>query len=167
MSLPTLTGVGRLTEDPELRFTPNGKAVAKVRLAFSDRKKDEGGNWVDGDKAFIDASVWGDEAEHIAESLTRGIEVLVSGKFKQREYTTREGEKRTVYELAFATVAPTLKYATAKVSKMQRSGGGAQPSGSSNGGGGGTFDDPWATQGAQPSRGFGSQQAHRDDEPPF
>jgi single-strand DNA-binding protein len=159
MSLPTLTGVGRLTDDPELRFTPSGKAVAKVRLAFSDRKKDDAGQWVDGDTAFIDASVWGDEAEHVAESLQRGHEVLVSGKFKQREYVTKDGEKRTVYELAFATVAPTLRYATAKVSKMQRSSGGAQSQPAQGGG----FDDPWSTGGANgPSRG---QPA--DDSPPF
>lgn len=161
MSLPTLTGVGRLTEDPSLRFTPSGKAVVTVRLAFSDRRKNEStGAWEDGDKAFIDASVWGDEAEHIAESLQRGHEVLVSGKFKQREYTTKDGEKRTVYELAFATVAPTLKFATAKLQKMQRSGVSGQPQPAQ----GGNFDDPWSTSaGNGPGRG----PAVNQDEPPF
>lgn len=165
MSLPTISGTGRLVDDPELRFTPNGKAVAKVRLAFSDRKKNEStGQWEDGDKVFIEASVWNDEAEHIAESLQRGHEVLVSGKLRQRSYETREGEKRTVFELVFATIAPTLKYATAKVQKAQRSGGnGGQPTADGDG-----FNDPWQTQGAQPDRGSGGrQQAAASDEPPF
>jgi len=161
MSLPTLSGIGRLVDDPELRFTPNGKAVVKMRIAFSDRKKDDQGNWSDGDKLFVDASVWNDEAEHIAESLQRGHEVLVSGKFRQREYTTREGEKRVAYELVFATVAPTLKYATAKVNKMQRSSGngdGRAAQGSSS------FEDPWATQGATTGP---AQVSDFDSEPPF
>ncbi|GAA0550169.1 single-stranded DNA-binding protein [Paractinoplanes ferrugineus] len=158
--LPTIHGTARLVDDPEIRFTPNGKAVAKVRLAFSDRKKNETTNqWEDGNKAFLEASVWNDEAEHIAESLQRGMEVLVSGKLRQREYQTREGEKRVVFEIAFATIAPTLRYATAKVQKMARSGG--------NGGGqqqpsGGDFDDPWSTNGP------GRQAAVAgDDSPPF
>jgi single-strand DNA-binding protein len=159
MSLPTLTGVGRLTDDPELRYTSSGKAVCKVRLAFSDRKKNEQtGQWEDGDKAYIDASVWGDEAEHVAESLSRGIEVMVSGKFKQREYEAKDGTKRTVYELAFATVAPTLRYATAKVQKMSRSGGAGQSQPAQGGG----FDDPWANQGAPAGRGPADS-----DQPPF
>lgn len=162
MSLPTLTGTARLTEDPSLKFTSSGKAVCQVRLAFSDRKRDDQGNWSDGDKVFLDASVWGDEAEHLAESLQRGHEVLVSGKLRQREYEARDGSKRTVFELVFATVAPTLKYATAKVQKMSRSGGqsGAQQQG--NGG-----SDPWASQGAQPDRSFGGRQQAADDSPPF
>lgn len=166
MSLPTITGTARLVDDPDLRFTANGKAVAKVRLAFSDRKKNEQtGQWEDGDKIFLEASVWNDEAEHIAESLQRGHEVLVSGKLRQREYQTREGEKRTAFELVFPTIAPTLKWATAKVQKMQRSGsaapsGGARPAQSG--------EDPWATQGGQPDRSFGGQkQSSFDDSPPF
>ncbi len=161
MSLPLLTGTARLVDDPELRFTPNGKAVAKVRLAFSDRKKNEStGQWEDGDKIFLEASVWHEEAEHIAESLQRGHEVLVSGKLRQREYQTREGEKRTAFELVFPTIAPTLKWATAKVSKMQRSGGsnGQRPAGNEG------FDDPWSSGGAQSAR--GGQQAS-SEEPPF
>lgn len=164
MSLPTIAGTARLTEDPELRFTPSGKAVAKLRLAFSERRKNEQTNqWEDGDKVFLDASVWGDEAEHVAESLQRGLEVMVSGKLRQREYEARDGSKRTVYELAFASVAPTLRYATAKVQKMQRSGGSGQQSQGAN------FDDPWASQAAQPDRGFAGQgkATSFDDEPPF
>lgn len=158
MSLPTISGTGRLTEDPALSFTPSGKAVAKVRLAFSERKKDDAGTWVDGDKAFLDASVWGDEAEHLCESLQRGHEVLVSGKLRQREYTTRDGEKRTVFEIAFATIAPTLKFATAKVQKMARSGGQqSQPAQS------GPAEDPWSSSAANgPGRSSG-----QDDSPPF
>jgi single-strand DNA-binding protein len=158
--LPIVNGTARLTEDPELRFTPNGKAVAKLRLAFSDRKKNERtGEWEDGDKVFLDASVWNDEAEHIAESLTRGMEVLVSGKLRQREYEAKDGTKRTSFELVFATVAPTLKFATAKVQKMSRSGGnaGQAPSGGSN------FDDPWASNGP----GRQAAQTSSDSEPPF
>jgi len=155
MALPTLHGVGRIVDDPELRFTPSGKAVVKLRIAFSDRKKDENGTWVDGDKAFLDVSVWDQEAENIAESLSRGLEVSVSGRLKQREYTTRDGEKRTVYELAFATVAPTLKYATAAVKKMQRSGGAGQAQPAPGG-----ADDPWASSG--PGRGQADESA-----PPF
>jgi single-strand DNA-binding protein len=103
--------------------------------------------------------VWGDEAEHVAESLQRGMEVLVSGKFKQREYEAKDGTKRTVYELAFATVAPTLKYATAKVQKMQRSSGGQQPAPAQSG----SMDDPWSSSaGNGPGRGQAP-----DDEPPF
>ena len=156
MSLPILTGVGRLTEDPALKFTPAGKAVVTLRLAFSDRRKNDQGVWEDGDKAYIDANVWGDEAERIAESLQRGHEVMVSGKFKQREYEARDGSKRVVYELAFATVAPTLKFATVKVAKLQRSGGARQQESGSGG-----FDDPWSTASPAP----GSSVA--DSEVPF
>jgi single-strand DNA-binding protein len=165
MSLPSITGTARLTDDPELRFTASGKAVAKLRLAFSERKKDDSGNWVDGDNAFLDASVWGDEAEHVAESLQRGMEVLVSGKLRQREYEAKDGTKRTVFELMFVTVAPTLKFATAKVQKMQRSGGqqGQAPRAQQ----GGNFDDPWSTQGAQPPRGSREQSSSFDEAPPF
>ena len=156
MSLPTLTGVGRLVDDPELRFTPAGKAVAKVRIAFSDRRKNPQTNeWEDGDKCFLDATVWEQEAENLAESLTRGCEVLVSGRLKQRSYETREGEKRTVYELVFASIAPTLKYATATIKKMQRSGGQSAPGAKTQG-----FDDPWSSTTATSS-------STADTEPPF
>ena len=154
MALPTLTGVGRLVDDPELRFTSAGKAVAKVRIAFSDRRKNPQTNeWEDGDKCFLDAAVWEQEAENLAESLGRGCEVLVTGKLKQRSYETRDGERRTVYELAFASIAPTLRYATAKVQKMQRSGGQqSRPA---------QADDQWATT-APAGTGSGF-----DTEPPF
>lgn len=159
MSLPTLNGIGRMVDDPELRFTSSGKAVAKLRLAFSARRKNPTTQeWEDGDKCFLDATLWDQAAENAAESLTRGTEVMVSGELKQRTYQDREGNNRTVYELSFASVAPSLKYATAKVQKMSRSGGstGAQS------GGGGNFDDPWST--ASPA---GTTRQTADDTPPF
>jgi single-strand DNA-binding protein len=145
MSLPALSGVGRLTDDPELRFTPSGAAVCKVRLAFNSRKK-QGDEWVDGDVFYVDGTVWKQEAEHVAESLQRGAEVFVSGRLKTRQYETREGEKRSAVELLVDAIGPTLKYATAKVQKMARSSGGGQPAQS------GGFDDPWASgTGSQPA----------------
>jgi len=145
MSLPTLTGVGRLVADPELRFTSSGKAVCRLRVAFSDRKKDQAtGEWRDGDKIFLDVTVWEQEAENIAESLTRGTELVVSGKLRQREFEDREGNKRTSYELVFPVLGPTLKYATAKVTKAGRNGAG---------GGGGRGSDYVNTAGVDGSFG--------------
>lgn len=167
--LPTITGIGRLVNDIELRFTSGGKAVATARIAFSDRKKQDDGTWVDGDKAFLDASVWGEEAERLAECLPRGTEVIVSGKLRQREYEAKDGTKRTIYELLFATIAPTLKYAAVSVRKAERtsgnSGGGQQRQGGQQNGrqGGGFDDDPWAT--ASNSRSGGSSSF--DETPPF
>lgn len=123
MPLPTITGVGRLVEDPEFRFTGAGKALCKLRLAFSARKKDPNtGQWSDGDKCFLDATAWEQEAENIAESLTKGMEVLVTGQLRQREYE-KDGQRRFAYDLVFATVSPTLKYATAAVTKTARDNG--------------------------------------------
>jgi single-strand DNA-binding protein len=162
MSLPTLAGVGRLIDDPELRFTPSGAAVCKVRLAFNSRKKDQAtGEWADGDVFFVDGTVWKDEAEHVAESLSRGMEVVVSGRMKTRQYETREGEKRSVQELSIEAIGPSLKYATAKVNKMQRSGGsGGQPQQAQGVGAG----DPWSTGSAQAGP---TKTPDFDSEPPF
>jgi single-strand DNA-binding protein len=158
MSLPTLTGIGRLVDDPELRYTSSGKAVTRLRLAFSARRKDpQTQEWVDGDKCFLDATLWDQAAESAAESLTKGIEVLVSGQLKQRTYEDREGNNRTVFELAFAAVGPSLRYATAKVQKMQRSGGSGYAQTSPAPG----ADDPWATSAAPAGT------ALQDTEPPF
>lgn len=151
MSLPTLNGVGRLVADPAMSFTPSGKAKASMRVAFSDRKKDENGNWQDGDRMFVDATVWGQEAENLCESLRQGQEVSLSGRMKQREYTDREGQKRVVYEVIFATVAPTLRFATASINKMARSTGTGQQASGSN--------DPWSTA--------ASASAAVSDEAPF
>jgi single-strand DNA-binding protein len=166
MSLPILSGVGRLTEAPELRFTSSGKAVCKVRLAFNSRRKNQQTNeWEDADVYYVDGSVWGEEAEHVAESLDRGHEVFVSGRLKTRQYETREGEKRTATDLAIDAIGPTLKYATAKVQKMARASGSG---GRSSAPRGGSNEDPWAS--AAPASGFGGRPASSgfgDDNPPF
>ena len=179
----TITVVGNLTDDPELRFTPSGAAVAKFRVASTPRTMDrQSGEWKDGEPLFLQCNVWRDAAEHVAESLQRGARVIVQGRLRQRSYETREGEKRTVYELEVDEIGPSLRYATAKVQKMSRSGGAGggggfgasggsgganrQPSG---GGGGNNFDDPWAT--AAPASGArsggASSNSSFDDEPPF
>ncbi|MDT5044119.1 MAG: single-strand DNA-binding protein [Actinoplanes sp.] len=181
----TITVVGNLTDDPELRFTPSGAAVAKFRIASTPRTMDRQSNeWKDGEPLFLACNVWRDAAEHVAESLQRGSRVIVQGRLRQRSYETREGEKRTVYELEVDEIGPSLRYATAKVQKMSRSGGSGGGFGASNaggsganrqpgnsgGGGGNNFDDPWATaapaSGARPAGGAASNSSF-DDEPPF
>ncbi len=150
----TITVIGNLTDDPELRFTPSGAAVAKFRVASTPRFFKDG-EWKDGDPLFLSCTVWRQAAENVAESLQRGARVIVSGRLRQRSYETREGEKRTVIELEVDEIGPSLRYATAKVQKMSRSGGngGFGASGGSRGGGGssggGYADDPWAS--AQPA----------------
>jgi single-strand DNA-binding protein len=166
----TITVIGNLTDDPELRFTPSGAAVAKFRVASTPRILDRQTNeWKDGDPLFLQCNVWRQAAENVAESLQRGARVIVSGRLRQRSYETREGEKRTVFELEVDEIGPSLKYATAKVQKMSRSSGssGGFGSGGGNGGGGGggggNSDDPWAS--AVPAGG-GSGSSY-DEEPPF
>ncbi len=156
-----ITVVGNLVDDPELRFTPSGAAVANFRIASTPRTFDRQTNeWKDGDALFLSCSVWRQAAENVAESLQRGMRVVVQGRLKSRTYETREGEKRTVFEIEVEEVGPSLKYATAKVTRTTRQGGGGGYSGGGGGGGqssGG--DDPWATstpqQGGQPSGGGG------------
>ncbi|WP_433388859.1 single-stranded DNA-binding protein [Micromonospora sp. KLBMP9576] len=169
----TITVIGNLTDDPELRFTPSGAAVAKFRVASTPRFMDKAsGEWKDGEPLFLACTVWRQAAEHVAESLQRGARVIVSGRLRQRSYETREGEKRTVIELEVDEIGPSLRYATAKVQKMSRSGGGGGGFGGSGGGGGqggggGNFDDPWASAApAAPSR-SGSGGGNFDEEPPF
>ncbi len=163
-----ITVVGNLTADPELRFTPSGAAVANFTVASTPRTFDrQSGEWKDGEALFLRCNVWRQPAENVAESLTRGMRVMVSGRLRQRSFETREGEKRTVVELEVDEVGPSLRYATAKINKVSRGnsggggfgggGGGSAPSG----GGGGGYDDPW---GSAPAAG-GGQAA--DDEPPF
>jgi len=162
----TITVIGNLTDDPELRFTPSGAAVAKFRVASTPRILDRQTNeWKDGDPLFLQCNVWRQAAENVAESLQRGARVIVSGRLRQRSYETREGEKRTVFELEVDEIGPSLKYATAKVQKMSRSSGssGGFGSGGGNGGGGNSSDDPWAS--AVPAGG-GSGSSY-DEEPPF
>ena len=164
----TITVVGNLTDDPELRFTPSGAAVAKFRVASTPRFLDKQTNeWKDGEPLFLACNIWRQAAENVAESLQRGARVIVSGRLRQRSYETREGEKRTVYELEVDEIGPSLRYATAKVNKASRSGGGGGGFGSGGGGGGDRGgsqqpkDDPW---GSAPASGSFSGS---DDEPPF
>ena len=157
----TITVVGNLTADPELRFTPSGAAVANFTVASTPRRyNSQTSQWEDGDALFLRCSIWRDAAEHVAESLTRGSRVIVQGRLRQRSYETREGEKRGVIELDVDEIGPSLRYATAKVTKANRG------SGSNNSFGGGSAnqsapsDDPW---GSAPQSNFGGG----TDEPPF
>ena len=165
-----ITVIGNLTGDPELRFTPSGAAVANFTVASTPRTFDRQSNeFKDGDTLFMRCSIWREAAENVAESLTKGTRVIVTGRLVQRSYETREGEKRTVVELQVDEVGPSLRYASAKVTRTQRSGGGGGGGGYSGGGGGGfgggsagQSDDPWAT----PAQG-GSSGGGYADEPPF
>ncbi|MHB8510851.1 MAG: single-stranded DNA-binding protein [Actinomycetota bacterium] len=123
--------VGNLTDDPELRYTPQGSAVANFRIAVNNRFKDQAGNWQDGETSYFKVNVWRQLAENVAESLTRGTRVLVTGRLKMRQWETQEGEKRSVIEIEADEVGPSLKFATAKVEKTSKS---------SGGGGGGDWD---------------------------
>jgi single-strand DNA-binding protein len=170
----TITVVGNLTADPELRFTSSGAAVASFTVASTPRTFDrQSGEWKDGEALFMRCSIWRQAAENVAESLTRGARVIVSGRLKQRSYDTREGEKRTVIELEVEEVGPSLRYATAKVNRVSRGsgdgGGFGGGGGGGNGGGGGgqsrqsaPADDPW---GSAPAAGGGG--GGFSDEPPF
>ena len=158
-----ITVVGNLTADPELRFTPSGAAVANFTVASTPRTFDrQSGEWKDGEALFLRCNVWRQPAENVAESLTRGMRVMVSGRLRQRSFETREGEKRTVVELEVDEVGPSLRYATAKVNKVARSGGSGGQGGSRTGDTpAGAYDDPW---GAAPPAGSA---ATGDNEPPF
>lgn len=181
-----ITVIGNLTGDPELRFTPSGAAVANFTVASTPRQFDRQANeFKDGDTLFMRCSIWREAAENVAESLTKGMRVIASGRLVQRSYETREGEKRTVVELQVDEIGPSLRYASAKVTRAQRSGGGGgggfggggggngggNSGGNSGGGGfggggshsGGQQDDPWATSGPGGSSSGGSS----SDEPPF
>ena len=155
-----ITVVGNLTDDPELRFTPSGAAVANFTVASTPRTFDKNSNeWVDQEAMFLRCSIWRQAAENVAESLQRGMRVVVQGRLKARTYETREGEKRTVFEIEVDEIGPSLKFATAKVNRTSRQGGGGGYSGggANQGGGGGQStpaDDPWATP--APAAGGGS-----------
>ena len=158
-----ITVIGNLTADPELRFTQSGAAVANFTVASTPRTFNKNsGEWEDGDALFLRCNIWRQAAENVAESLSRGARVIVSGRLKQRSFETREGEKRTVVELDVDEVGPSLKYATAKVNKVSRQGGNA---GSYSGGGQTPADDPWGSAPPPPSpQGWGGGFS---DEPPF
>ncbi|MEZ2372720.1 single-stranded DNA-binding protein [Arthrobacter sp. RCC_34] len=141
-----ITVIGNLTNDPELRFTPSGSAVANFTIASTPRTFDRQSNeWKDGETLFLRASIWREAAENVAESLTKGMRVIVSGRLKSRTYETKEGEKRTVMELEVDEIGPSLRYANAKVNRNQRSGG--QGGGGWNGGQSGNGGDSWGNQG--------------------
>ena len=167
----TITVVGNLTADPELRFTPSGAAVANFTVASTPRIFDrQSSEWKDGEALFLRCNIWREAAENVAESLTRGSRVIVTGRLKQRSFETREGEKRTVFEVEVDEIGPSLRYATAKVNKASRGGGGGGGFGGGGGAGGGggsrpaaaaATEDPW---GSAPASG---SFAGSDDEPPF
>jgi single-strand DNA-binding protein len=162
-----ITIIGNLVDDPELRFTPSGAAVARFRVASTPRVLDKATNeWKDGDSLFLTCNVWRQAAENVAESLTKGTRVILSGRLRQRSYETKEGEKRTVYEVEVDEVGPSLRNATAKVNRASRGAGGG---GGGGGFGGGAAEDPWAN--AAPARtggGFGGSGAgDYSEEPPF
>ena len=166
-----ITLVGNLVDDPELRFTPSGAAVAKFRIASTPRFLDKQTNeWKDGESLFLSCNVWRQAAENVAESLQRGMRVIVQGRLKQRSYETKEGEKRTVYEVEVDEVGPSLRSATAKVAKTQRGAG----SGGFGGGAAAVDNDPWASAAPAASAPAGSggggggwNAPGTADEPPF
>ncbi|MFE9812350.1 single-stranded DNA-binding protein [Streptomyces sp. NPDC005548] len=165
-----ITVVGNLVDDPELRFTPAGAAVAKFRVASTPRTFDKQTNeWKDGETLFLPCSVWRQAAENAAETLQRGMRVIVQGRLKQRSYEDREGVKRTVFELDVEELGVSLKSATAKVTKASSSGGGQQAyqqarQRSSEEG----RRDTWATSGAAAEQAqAGSWGGGGEDEPPF
>ncbi len=173
-----ITIVGNLVDDPELRFTPSGQPVARFRVASTPRIRDNStGEWKDGDSLFLTCNVWRQAAENVAESLQRGMRVIVSGRLRQRSYETQQGEKRTVFEVEVDDVGPSLLRASAKVTRAQRTGGadgafgggsaggnsggssGGAPRGNGNSGGNRNADpDPWASS---------PDPAGYSDEPPF
>jgi single-strand DNA-binding protein len=162
----TITVIGNLVNDPELRFSPSGSAVANFTVASTPRAFDKQSNeWKDQETLFLRCSLWREPAENVAESLTKGMRVIVVGKLKQRSYETREGEKRTVIELDVEEIGPSLRYASAKVTRTQRGQqNGGQQSQSQGGWGGQQQDDPWATPSTSNSGGWGTG---ADNNPPF
>jgi len=191
-----ITVIGNLTADPELRFTPSGAPVANFTVASTPRTFDrQSGEWRDGDAMFLSCAVWRQYAENVAESLQKGMRVIVQGRLKSRSYETREGEKRTVFEIDVEEIGPALRYATAKVTRTSGGGGGGYSGGNSGGGGsyggnqggqgggrqqGGYGNDPWNSGGSQGGQGSQGSQAGQSntgggdpwgaapsDEPPF
>ncbi|MBP8919273.1 MAG: single-stranded DNA-binding protein [Micropruina sp.] len=177
-----ITLVGNLTADPELRFTPSGAAVANFTVASTPRTFDrQTSEWKDGDAMFLNCSVWRQAAENVAESLTKGMRVVVQGRLKSRSYETREGERRTVFEIDVDEIGPSLRYASARVTRnsgggnYSGGGGGGNYSGGGNSGGGQSGggqsggNDSWSSGGGGGNRPAGNDpwaQA-QSDEPPF
>lgn len=161
-----ITVIGNLTADPELRFTPSGSAVANFTIASTPRVFDRQTNdWKEGEALFLRASIWKEAAENVAETLTKGMRVIAQGRLRSRSYDTKEGERRTVMELEIDEIGPSLRFASAKVTRTQRSGGGgaggftnSAPQNTTQQGGGWNAPaaDPWNTGGGV-----------ANDEPPF
>jgi single-strand DNA-binding protein len=174
-----ITIAGNLVDDPELRFTPAGQPVARFRVASTPRFRDNStGEWKDGDSLFLTCNVWRQAAENVAESLQRGMRVIVSGRLRQRSYETKEGEKRTVYEVEVDDVGPSLRNASAKVARAQRSSGSGGGFGGNQGGGQGNSGGSGGSGGSSGSGGSGGSRPEADpwataepggfsDEPPF
>jgi single-strand DNA-binding protein len=159
----SITIAGNLVDDPQLRYTPSGKAVSNFRVAATPRYRDSAtGEWKDGEGLFLACNAWAQMAENVCESLQRGMRIVVQGRLRQRSYETKEGEKRTVYEIEVDEVGPSLKWASAKVTKSSRSTGGGQPSGGNGGGqapaSSRPAEDPWAAD---------ASGGEFTDEPPF
>jgi len=162
----TITMIGNLVDDPELRFTPSGAAVAKFRVASTPRYLDKTTNeWKDGESLFLQCQIWRQAAENVAESLTKGMRVILSGRLKQRSYETKEGEKRTVFEVEVDEVGPSLRNATAKVTRAQRAGGIGGGFSAPAAAGDSVNDDPWAA--ASTTSAGGGWATTTSDEPPF
>ena len=166
----TITVIGNLVDDPELRFTPSGAPVANFRIASTPRTFDRQTNeWKDGEALFMRCNVWRQAAENVAETLTRGARVIVTGRLKQRSYETKEGEKRTVVELEVDEIGPSLRYATAQVTRAASGSGG---SGGSGGGGGQARpqvqqDEPWSTPGSAAPDAWSAPGTSYGDDTPF
>ena len=160
-----ITIIGNLTADPELRFTSSGAAVASFTVASTPRTFDrQTGEWKDGDAMFLSCAVWRQAAENVAESLQKGMRVIVQGRLKSRSYETREGEKRTVFEIDVEEIGPALRYATAKVTRTSGGGGGGGYGGGNSGGGGG-YSGGGSSGGGQGGQGGGRQQGGYGNDP--
>ena len=164
-----ITVVGNLTADPELRYTQNGLAVANFTIASTPRSFDRASNdWKDGEALFLRASCWREFAEHVAGSLTKGSRVIAQGRLKQRSYETKEGEKRTSIELEVDEIGPSLRYATAQVTRAAGGGaGGGNRGGGYSGGGNQVADEPWSAQGPASSGDVWNTPGSYSDETPF
>ncbi|MGO1628768.1 MAG: single-stranded DNA-binding protein [Microbacterium sp.] len=162
-----ITVVGNLTADPELRYTQNGIPVANFTIASTPRTFDRASSeWKDGEALFLRSSVWRDYAEHVAGSLTKGMRVVAQGRLRQRSYETREGEKRTTIELEIDEIGPSLRYATAQVTRISGGGGGGAPR-QAVGGGAQKSEEPWSTPGSQSGADAWSTPGSFSDDTPF
>ena len=158
-----ITVVGNLTADPELRYTQSGLAVANFTIASTPRTYDRQSNeWKDGEALFLRASVWRDFAEHVASSLTKGMRVVAQGRLKQRSYETKEGEKRTTIELEVDEIGPSLRYATAQVTRSSGGAGGGAMGGGNRGGNAQVADEPWGAPAGGAASGGGQSSAGGD-----